>query len=72
MSADLDRVRRAQDRLLAEVENDPDVNGVGIGRDGDRYVLMVNLRVTAAAVSVPDEIDGVPVTKRTVGTIRKR
>lgn len=71
-SADLARALRAQDRLLAAVAGEPDVGAVGIGRAGEGYVLTVNLRHEAAGGLVPDEVDGVPVTKRTVGPIRKR
>ena len=34
-SANLDRVKQAQDRLTEALMGNPDINGVGIGREGD-------------------------------------
>ena len=46
--------------------------GVGITRIGAGYGLKVNLSENVAAGSVPDDVDGVPVTTEVVGEIRKR
>ena len=73
MTADLQRVHRAQDRLLEVLAGHAGVNGVGIARgEAGSYVLKVNLREAAARAGVPEEVDGVPVQVQTVGPIRKR
>ena len=72
MTADLQRAYRAQDRLLAALGGDDRVNGVGIARGDEGYVLKVNLRDAAARGAVPEEVDGVRVLVHAVGPIRKR
>jgi hypothetical protein len=56
-------VRRARDRLLALVGDDPGVRMVDIGLDEDAetLVLRVHLDPAADAPAVPAEVDGVPV-----------
>ena len=72
MTADLQRAYRAQDRLLAALGDDSRVNGVGIARGEEGYVLKVNLRDADARGAVPEEVDGVRVLVQAVGPIRKR
>lgn len=71
-AVDLAQAQRAQDRLLATVGEHPDVNGIGISRLDDGYVLKVNLLREVARSDVPTEIDGVTVCVQTTGRVRKR
>ncbi|MDQ3276352.1 MAG: hypothetical protein M3Q39_15350 [Actinomycetota bacterium] len=73
MSAvDLKRAQAAQDRLLEQFGEDPEINGVGLTRADGGYVVKVNVRTDQAYKSIPAEIDGVSVRVQTVGRIRKR
>ena len=69
----LPKVRAAQRKVIAQLARVPEVNGVGISRDGDGYCLKVNLAAQPKrAVRLPQEIDGVPVRVEVVGPIRAR
>lgn len=71
MGAELDRARRAQAKLVALVGEHPDVNGIGIGRDGAAAVILrVNLRQGTGREALPEAVDGVPVHARVVGQVR--
>ena len=59
--------RRAQARLCGELRGRPGVCGVGLTRRGDGYALRVN--VVHPGVSVPADVDGVPVEVRTTGRL---
>lgn len=50
-----------------------DVVGVGITRRGEGYALKVNLRsAPASGVTLPEDVNGVPVHVEVVGTLTKR
>lgn len=69
---DLQRAQAAQDRLVETLGEHPDVNGIGLARADDGYVIKVNVRTERARDAIPPEVDGVTVQVRTVGRIRKR
>jgi hypothetical protein len=71
-AVDLAQAQRAQGRLVSAVGDHPDVNGIGISRCDDGYVLKVNLLSDAAPSVVPSQIDGVTVCVQTTGRVRKR
>jgi len=71
-AVDLKRAQAAQDRLLEKLGEHPEVNGVGIARSDDGYVLKVNVRTDRVGKAIPTEVDGVTVRVQTVGRIRKR
>ncbi len=49
MSAvDLKRAQAAQDRLLEQFGEDPEINGVGLTRADGGYVVKVNVRTDQA------------------------
>ena len=68
----LQRAREAKDRLVPRLREHPDVNGVGLARAGDGWVVKVNLVREAPDLDLPAEIDGVPVSIEVVGRIRAR
>lgn len=71
-TTDLSRAQAAQDHLAQRLADHPDVNGIGIARADDGYVLKVNVRTERARNAIPAEIDGVTIRVQTVGRIRKR
>lgn len=70
--AGLQRARSAKAAVAARLQGHPAVNGVGVGRDGDGWVVRVNLREPVADEAVPAEMDGVAVRCRIVGEIVPR
>ena len=71
-TATLKEARAAKAKVAQLVSGHPDVNGVGITRDGDGYAVKLNLSGRTKANPLPKQIDGVPVRIETVGAIRKR
>ena len=62
---------RAAKSVLAEsLGGDPGIVGIGLARRQSDYVLKVNIADPAAAVRVPEDVDGVQVVTEVVGAIR--
>ena len=62
---------RAAKSVLAEsLGGDPGIVGIGLARRQSDYVLKVNLVDSAAALRVPEDVDGVQVVTEVVGTVR--
>jgi hypothetical protein len=71
--ASLDEARRAKAAVLSMLEHHDLVNGVGVARVDDGYVVKVNLsRPPDPDLTFPSSVDDVPVTWEVVGEIRKR
>jgi hypothetical protein len=66
----LDAARAAAERLAVALRNHPRVNGVGIARQADAYVVKVLL--VEATDDLPAEQNGVPVISEVVGPIHRR
>lgn len=62
--------RAAKSVLAASLGADPGIVGIGLARRESDYVLKVNLADPAAAVRVPEDVDGVQVVTEVVGTVR--
>lgn len=67
MKPSKDQARAAKRRLAARIGDVPQVNGIGITRDGDGYGLKVNLVTPLSEAAVPQHVDGVRVTVDVVG-----
>jgi hypothetical protein len=71
--ASLDEARRAKAAVVSMLEHHDVVNGVGVARVDDGYVVKVNLiRPPEADFTLPTSVDDVPITWEVVGEIRKR
>jgi len=70
-TATLEQARMAKAKAVALLRALP-LTGVGITRIGAGYGLKVNLSESVASGSVPDHVDGVPITTEVVGKIHKR
>jgi hypothetical protein len=71
--ASLDEARRAKAAVVSMLEHHDVVNGVGVARVDDGYVIKVNLiRPPDADVTLPTSVDDVPITWEVVGEIGKR
>lgn len=46
------------------------ISGIGIGKDGDDYMVAVRVFDDAAAKQVPDAVDGVKVSVEVVGEVK--
>ncbi|MEU9983751.1 hypothetical protein [Streptomyces sp. NPDC050856] len=57
----LDGVRTAKQELSANLANDPRVRYLGVGFEGDEYVIMVAVADPEARPDLPDVFHGVPV-----------
>jgi len=68
----INQARRAQASLQKRVGKHPEINGIGIGRCDGGYVLSVNITQEGARKTLPEEVEGVPVTVRVRGPIHKR
>jgi len=68
----ISQAKRAQATLSQRVAERPEINGIGISRRDGGYVLSVNITSEGARKALPEEVDGVPVTVRVRGPIRKR
>ncbi len=66
----LEAARAAKAKALRQFARVPEVNGIGLSRRGDAYVLKINCE-TQPSVEIPDSIDGVEVITEIVGMIRK-
>lgn len=62
--------RAAKSVLAASLGADPGIVGIGLARRQSDYVLKVNLVDSAAALRVPEDVDGVQVVTEVVGTVR--
>jgi hypothetical protein len=71
-TATLQQARAAKVKVARMVSGHPDVNGVGITKDGNGYAVKLNLSGRTNGDPLPKQIDGVPVKVETVGPIRKR
>jgi hypothetical protein len=73
MAISIDQARRAKESAKSALADLPGVVGVGLTKIGDDYAVKVNLReALPGGVSVPKQIEGVPVCVEVVGAIRKR
>jgi hypothetical protein len=71
--ASLDEARRAKAAVVSMLEHHDVVNGVGVARVDDGYVVKVNLiRPPDADLTLPTSVDDVPITWEVVGEIGKR
>ena len=70
--ASLDQARAAKPAALKIFRRIGEVVGVGLVRLGDGYGVKVNLQSCPTSVSVPESVNGVPVTVEITGPIRKR
>jgi hypothetical protein len=69
----LEAVRRAKTQVATLMPDGVDIVGVGIGLSGSEPALKVNLRAAPKdRASLPDTIDGIPVTYDYVGKITPR
>ena len=67
----LEAARAAKHKSLRLFEKLVPVCGAGIAREGESYVVKLNLETEPdPALVLPSEIDGVPITIQVVGTIR--
>jgi hypothetical protein len=71
--ASLDDARRAKAAVVNMLEHHDAVNGVGVARVDDGFVVKVNLsRSPDPDLALPESVDDVPVTWEVVGEIGKR
>ena len=71
--SELDRARRAKDKLRELLSRSGHVSGVGISRKDGHYVVKVLLESSfSKSNEVPKEVDDVPVVIQIVGDIRKQ
>jgi len=71
-SATVEEARAAKGRAREIFERLAGVVGVGITRFEDGYGVKVNLQTAPEPdITLPDEVDGVPVRVEVVGAIRK-
>jgi hypothetical protein len=71
--ASLDEARRAKDAVVALLAHHDAVNGVGVARADDGFVVKVNLiRPPDADLTLPTTVEDVPITWEVVGQIGKR
>lgn len=72
-SPTLDQARAAKSKAIALLRDASAVVGVGIARRNGGYCVKINVsHAPAAAETVPETIDGVPVRVEVVGVLRKR
>ena len=71
-TATLKEARAAKAKVAQLLSGRPEVNGVGITRDGDGYAVKLNLVSRNGSPKVPKTVDGVPVRVERVGRIAKR
>ena len=69
--ASIESARTAKEHAKKSLAGLVGLAGIGLTRKGVGYAVKVNLS-TNDSVSVPDEIDGVPVVVELVGKIKKR
>lgn len=69
MAADLAQARAVKDQLVQRLRAVPEVNGVGLVRRDDGWVVKINLIRYAPDLALPLQIDGVAVTVDIVGPI---
>jgi hypothetical protein len=69
---DRTELRAAKTHLTHLLQRNSEVNGIGLGRVGTRWVLRVNLRSDGpdARRGIPLEVDGVPVDVHVVGSVK--
>jgi hypothetical protein len=71
--ASFDEARRAKAMVLDLLGDNEVVNGVGVTRLEDSYAVKVNLsREPDADLTIPGDVDGVPVMWEVVGRISSR
>jgi hypothetical protein len=65
--------RRAKAALVDLLGDHATVNGIGVTRVGGAYAVKVNLsRAPGPDLTIPETIDGVPVTWEVIGPVSKR
>jgi len=64
-----DAARAAKSRLASHLAGDQRVNGVGVVRRAQAYVVRVNVVADDDRPDLPAEVDGVPVQVDVVGPI---
>jgi hypothetical protein len=67
--ASIDAARAAKARLGERLAGEPLVNGLGLARFGEGWVVKVNLLRAAPDLHLPAEVDGVEVRVEVVGRI---
>jgi hypothetical protein len=68
--SDRSAARAARGVLAARLAAEPGVVGVGLARRDSAYVVKVDLADAAAAVRVPQDVDGVRVVTEVIGVVR--
>ena len=68
----LDSARLAKAKLTSILATARNVVGIGITRVGGGFGLKVNLSDRDESVTVPSEVDGVPIVVEVIGRITKR
>jgi hypothetical protein len=68
--ATLERSQAAKATIAAALTGRPELRGIGIAVLDCGYGVKVNLSSRPADLSLPDEVDGVPIIIDIVGTIR--
>jgi hypothetical protein len=68
--SDRSAARAARGVLAARLAAEPGVVGIGLARRDSAYVVKVDLADAAAAVRVPQDIDGVRVVTEVIGVVR--
>lgn len=69
----LERAQAAKKATLRRFKNVASVTGVGITRVEGEYAVKLNLsEPLAPEVSVPDDVDGVPLKIEVTGNVRRR
>ena len=73
VAASLSKARQAKAEMAALLAGRPTVNGIGVGRAPDGWVVQVNLVAPLPDDhGLPDTIAGVPVRYDTIGRVKKR
>ncbi len=70
---DLEKARRAKEKLAGRIATVGEVCGIAVTMIEGTYAVRVNLiREPPDATAIPEDVDGVPVVRRVVGTITKQ
>ena len=70
--SDRSAARAAKTALATRLDAEPGVVGIGVARREGGYVVKVDLADAAAAVRVPQDVDGVRVVTEVIGVVRPR
>lgn len=69
VAADLPRARSVKEKLTERLRFAPEVNGVGLARRPDGWVVKVNLVSASPHLDLPPQIDGVDIVTDITGPI---